>query len=168
MTKNERKKKKKEEEKRVGYIFTKRTYQIAQKTKTEIRRKEIVGQLDHTCINPCLFPVQISFLSSSQNSAVTSSRASLTVLWTEEWPASPLLRGLIVSVGLLVEIFAMHFPVKMLLILIDPTAETAECQKRIRVKGSSQSYTINLRYKETMMGAHTKLQAISQTCYQLY
>jgi hypothetical protein len=53
-----------------------------------------------------------------------SSRASETVLWIVVLLVSPLFRGATVRVGSLGEIFATHFPVNMLLMLIDPMGET--------------------------------------------
>ncbi|BAS81227.1 Os02g0781850 [Oryza sativa Japonica Group] len=49
-----------------------------------------------------------------------SSRASETVLRMVDLLLSPLFRGAIVRVGSRGEILATHFPVKMLLMLIDP------------------------------------------------
>lgn len=58
-----------------------------------------------------------------------SSRASETVLWMVDLLLSPFLRGATVRVGSLGEIFATHFPVKMLLMLIDPMDEAAKIQQ---------------------------------------
>ena len=58
-----------------------------------------------------------------------SSRASETVLWIVDLLLSPLFREAIVRVGSLGEIFATHFPVKILLMLIDPMGETEKNSK---------------------------------------
>lgn len=56
---------------------------------------------------------------------MTSSKASLIVLWIVDLrPVSKLVRGFIWSCGSSAQILAMHLPVIMLLMLIEPTGVT--------------------------------------------
>ena len=73
-----------------------------------------------------------------------SSRASDTLLRMVDLLVSPFLRGATMRVGSRAEILATHFPVKMLLMLIDPMREPEdgiqsgqshdECSNSVRLK----------------------------------
>lgn len=58
-----------------------------------------------------------------------SSRASDTLLRMVDLLVSPFLRGATMRVGSRAEILATHFPVKMLLMLIDPMREPEGIQR---------------------------------------